>query len=92
LLTFAIFRQDRYVSSFSRKGHVVQVLLVTLKIKPEQRPQFLAAVEDDATSSVRDEPGCLRFEAFQGATDPDTYHSLGRRERRPARSTGPWWA
>jgi quinol monooxygenase YgiN len=52
----------------------VQVLLVTLKIKPEQRPQFLAAVEDDATSSVRDEPGCLRFEAFQGATDPDTYH------------------
>lgn len=52
----------------------MQVSLVTLKIKSDQRPQFLAAVEDNATCSVRDEPGCLRFEAFQDTTDPDTYH------------------
>nr|WTB34856.1 antibiotic biosynthesis monooxygenase [Streptomyces sp. NBC_00830]WTB35043.1 antibiotic biosynthesis monooxygenase [Streptomyces sp. NBC_00830] len=49
---------------------------MTLKIKPDRRPQFLAAVEDDATCSVRDESGCLRFEAFQDTTDPDTYHLL----------------
>jgi (4S)-4-hydroxy-5-phosphonooxypentane-2,3-dione isomerase len=54
----------------------VQILLVTLKIKSEERLRFLAAVEDDATCSVRDESGCLRFEAFQDTTDPDTYHLL----------------
>jgi autoinducer 2-degrading protein len=54
----------------------VLVLLVTLKIKPDLRRQFLAAVEEDAECSVRDEPGCLRFEAFQDTTDPDTYHLL----------------
>ncbi|MGW3625986.1 putative quinol monooxygenase [Streptomyces sp. NPDC000880] len=47
--------------------------LEPIKVKPDRRPQFLAAVEDDATSSVRDEAGCLRFEAFQSTTDPDTY-------------------
>jgi autoinducer 2-degrading protein len=52
----------------------VLVSLVTLKIKPEQHPRFLAAVEDNATCSVREEPGCLRFEAFQDTTDPDAYH------------------
>ncbi|MEU1114825.1 putative quinol monooxygenase [Streptomyces sp. NPDC005866] len=52
----------------------MHVVLVTLKVKPDQRPQFLTAVEEDATCSVRDEPGCLRFEAFQSTTDPDTYH------------------
>jgi autoinducer 2-degrading protein len=47
---------------------------ITVKIKPELRERFLAAIEDDATSSVRDEPGCLRFEVLQDVSDPDTYH------------------
>jgi autoinducer 2-degrading protein len=37
------------------------------------RDRFLAAAEDDATSSVRDEPGCLRFDVLQDNADPDRY-------------------
>ena len=46
-------------------------LLVTLTIKPEGRDRFLAAIEDDATCSERDEPGCLRFNVLQDESDPN---------------------
>ena len=49
-------------------------LLVSVRIKPERREQFLAAIEDDATCSVRDEPGCLRFDVLQDQADPDHYY------------------
>jgi (4S)-4-hydroxy-5-phosphonooxypentane-2,3-dione isomerase len=52
----------------------MQALFVTIKIKPELRDRFLEAIEHDATASVRDEPGCLRFEVLQDASDPDTYY------------------
>jgi autoinducer 2-degrading protein len=52
----------------------MQANFITVKIKPELRERFLEVIEDDATSSVRDEPGCLRFEVLQDASDPDTYH------------------
>jgi autoinducer 2-degrading protein len=52
----------------------MQAIFVTVKIKPEQRQRFLEVIEDDATCSVRDEPGCLRFEVLQDASDPDTYY------------------
>jgi (4S)-4-hydroxy-5-phosphonooxypentane-2,3-dione isomerase len=51
----------------------VYAIFVTAKIKPELRERFLGAIEDDAISSVRDEPGCARFEVLQDRTDPDTY-------------------
>ena len=40
-------------------------LLVSLNIRPDQRDRFLAAAEDDSICSVRDEPGCLRFDVLQ---------------------------
>jgi quinol monooxygenase YgiN len=40
-------------------------LVVPLKVKPEMREKFLAAALDDSTCSVRDEPGCLRFDVLQ---------------------------
>lgn len=49
-------------------------IFVTAKIKPELRDRFLEVIEEDATASVRDEPGCLRFEVLQDASDPDTYY------------------
>jgi autoinducer 2-degrading protein len=52
----------------------MQANFITVKIKPELRERFLEVIEDDATSSVRDEPGCLRFEVLQDISDPDTYH------------------
>lgn len=49
-------------------------LFVSVKVKPEMRDQFLAAMEEDATGSVRDEPGCLRFDVLQDLSDPDRYY------------------
>ncbi len=49
------------------------VLIVSAKVKPEQRGRFLEAIEENAVSSVRDEPGCLRFDVVRDNDDPDHY-------------------
>src|ERR1700730_13208639 len=48
-------------------------LVVSLRVKPDMRDRFLAAAEDDSTSSVRDEPGCLRFDVLSDNADPDHF-------------------
>jgi autoinducer 2-degrading protein len=52
----------------------VYVLVVSLKVKPEKREQFLTAALDDSTCSVRDEPGCVRFDVIQDINDQDHYY------------------
>ena len=49
-------------------------LVVSLKVKPDLRDKFLAAAEDDSISSVRDEPGCLRFDVLQDNSDPNHFY------------------
>ena len=49
------------------------VLVVSAKVKPEQRGRFLEAIEDNAVRSVGDEPGCLRFDVVRDNDDPDHY-------------------
>ena len=49
------------------------VLIVSARIKPEQRGRFLEAIEENAVSSVRDEGGCLRFDVVRDNDDPDHY-------------------
>ena len=48
-------------------------LVVPLKVKPEMREKFLAAAQDDSICSVRDEPGCLRFDVLQDNNDPNRF-------------------
>src|SRR5215471_10760206 len=48
-------------------------VVVPLKVKPEMREKFLAAALDDSTCSVRDEPGCLRFDVLQDNADPNHF-------------------
>src|ERR1700738_4317286 len=48
-------------------------LVVSLKVKPDLRDKFLAAAEDDSICSVRDEPGCLRFDVLQDNADPNHF-------------------
>jgi (4S)-4-hydroxy-5-phosphonooxypentane-2,3-dione isomerase len=48
-------------------------LVVPLKVKPEMREKFLAAALEDSTCSVRDEPGCLRFDVLQDSSDPNKF-------------------
>ncbi|HEV8584675.1 MAG TPA: putative quinol monooxygenase [Methylomirabilota bacterium] len=47
---------------------------VKVKVKPAERARFLAAIEQDALGSERDEPGCCRFNVLQDAADPNTYY------------------
>jgi autoinducer 2-degrading protein len=48
-------------------------LIVPLKVKPEMREKFLAAAQEDSICSVRDEPGCLRFDVLQDNSDPNRF-------------------
>jgi (4S)-4-hydroxy-5-phosphonooxypentane-2,3-dione isomerase len=49
-------------------------LVVSLKVKPERREEFLKAVEEDGRGSREDEPGCLRFDVLQDNADPNHYY------------------
>jgi autoinducer 2-degrading protein len=53
---------------------IVFVLVVSLKVKPDKREQFLAAALDDSACSVRDEPGCVRFDVIQDINDQNHYY------------------
>ncbi len=47
---------------------------VKVRVKPEDRKEFLEAIETDALGSERDEPGCLRFNVLQDETDENVYY------------------
>jgi len=47
------------------------VLVVTIDIKPQFKDRFMAEMLDDARGSVRDEPGCLRFDVIQDEKEPN---------------------
>jgi autoinducer 2-degrading protein len=51
----------------------MQALVVSLYVKPGMRDRFLEAAEDDSTCSVRDEPGCLRFDVVEDQSDPNHF-------------------
>lgn len=44
-------------------------IFVTIQIAPGKRDAFVEAVLDDAKGSVRDEPGCYRFDVLQDQSD-----------------------
>ena len=49
-------------------------IFVTIKIKPEFKDRFTAASLGDGQGSVRDEPGCFRFDILQSDEDPNRFH------------------
>jgi autoinducer 2-degrading protein len=51
----------------------VFALIVSLRIRPEKRDRFLAAAEANSTASVRDEPGCVRFDVVVDQADPNHF-------------------
>ncbi len=48
-------------------------LMVQLEIRPEGREEFLAAMAANAEASVRDEPGCLRFDISSVESDGNRF-------------------
>ena len=49
------------------------VLVVSLRVTPGKDRQFLDAIEANATASLRDEPGCRRFDVLRDNADPHHY-------------------
>lgn len=49
-------------------------LIVSLQVRPEKRDRFLAAITQNAAASVRDEPGCLRFDVMEHAQQPNQFY------------------
>jgi autoinducer 2-degrading protein len=57
----------------SEKGNAVIAMVVSVRIRPERRDEFLLAIEEDSRGSREDEPGCLRFDVLQDSQDPEHY-------------------
>jgi autoinducer 2-degrading protein len=47
------------------------VILVDFRLKPGSRAEFRRFVDLNATASVRDEPGCRRFDVLEVQGEPD---------------------
>ena len=48
-------------------------LMVQMEIRPGRREVFLAGMAANAAASVRDEPGCLRFDVCSVDTDENRF-------------------
>ena len=49
-------------------------LFVSLQVRPDKRDRFLTAIAENAAASVRDEPGCLRFDVMEDAQQPNRFY------------------
>ena len=49
-------------------------LFVSLQVRSEKRDLFLAAIAENAEASVRDEPGCLRFDVMEDHEHPNVFY------------------
>jgi autoinducer 2-degrading protein len=48
-------------------------VLVTLHVRPETLDEFVEGIGVNARASLRDEPGCLRFDVHQQVDDPHRF-------------------
>ena len=48
-------------------------LMVQMEVRPGRRAEFLAGMAANAEASVRDEPGCLRFDVCSVASDENRF-------------------
>ena len=48
-------------------------VLVTLTVRPDMVEDFLAGICVNAQASLRDEPGCLRFDVHRSVEDPHRF-------------------
>ena len=50
------------------------VVWVRFELKPGARSRFVSLVGENARASVRDEPGCRRFDVLTPQSDADVVH------------------
>lgn len=44
-------------------------VIVTLEVRPERIEEFMRGIHANARASLRDEPGCLRFDVHRSSED-----------------------
>jgi autoinducer 2-degrading protein len=48
-------------------------VIVTLDVRPDRLPEFLDGIAANARASLRDEPGCLRFDVHRVNEEPNRF-------------------
>lgn len=48
-------------------------VIVDLQVRPERREEFLTGIRANALASLRDEPGCLRFDVHERVDEPHRF-------------------
>jgi autoinducer 2-degrading protein len=48
-------------------------VVVDLVVRPERLEEFLAGIHANAVASLRDEPGCLRFDVHRSTEQPNRF-------------------
>ncbi|SNT47368.1 putative quinol monooxygenase [Rhodococcoides kyotonense] len=59
-------------------------LLVSVRVQADKREKFLAAITENAESSVRDEPGCYQFDVFEDDNEDNHFFYYERYTDRAA--------
>lgn len=49
-------------------------LWVTVEVRNDRIDAFIAGIRENAEASLRDEPGCLRFDVHQSVANPNQFH------------------
>lgn len=49
------------------------VVIATLEVKADRADAFLRAIQENARASLRDEPGCLRFDVLRSDQLPNRF-------------------
>jgi autoinducer 2-degrading protein len=52
----------------------VFTVIVTLTVKPDRLEEFVEGIGVNARASLRDEPGCLRFDVHRSIEDPHRFY------------------
>jgi autoinducer 2-degrading protein len=52
----------------------MQILIVEMNVRPDQRDRFLEILTYDAQQSVAVEPGCLRFDLLEDVDTPNRFY------------------
>lgn len=50
------------------------ILFVTMDVHDNKVDEFISAIRANAEASLRDEPGCLRFDVHQDEIDPTRFY------------------
>lgn len=48
-------------------------VIVDLRVRPEHREEFLTGIRANAHASLRNEPGCVRFDVHERVDEPNRF-------------------